>query len=211
MLEYIWVGLITGMLGPFVGIPALLVAAKWTLKKQISRAMALAIGNSLVQLVWAALAAMAIYSSAKVSTGKYAYIMTIVGALVLFIIAWILWNNKEEEKAEIPREENNKGILSAFIAGIALTIVAPQRILMYVLFYSGFNIHFAALKSNHIFEMIPIVVATAVGSMLTFIVTVFILKCVGKNIKPKQTHFFSKAVAIIMALLGVLSLTQLMN
>jgi threonine/homoserine/homoserine lactone efflux protein len=193
------VGLVIGFLMCIPVGPINVLVINTQINKSSSRALAIAFGGSLMDLVYF-LIVLSGLSFFTFSANVTLY-LKLAGIILIFILGLKDFLVKENKKSKKEVKDNAVGIFASFLLGVIIYTSNPALLLT----MTGLG---AFIKSLDWFEMtktniIITSVALSLGSFLWFVVLSRITARFQEKIKNKYLNYFNKTSGVLMMALSI--------
>ncbi len=203
IVDFVYVMLI-GFVTCFFGIPVAVLAGFEALSHSALYGLAIALGAMLVQGVYAAIAVASVgaYNHVSGAMGMaegFPWDNLIVGGIIIFI-AYKIYGAPPEE---VQTDNKRGGLYKNVLLGVSLAVVAPQRIMLYILFISGFEI---PLGIDNWMLMLLVVLGILLGTALWWAVYMLILGSLRQRLSARHIMLMQKVGALLMLAMAIFSL-----
>lgn len=192
----ITISAIVGFVMSLLAITANVMAMRLVAKKEMTQAIFFGIGNSIPQVAWGAIAGVSLYNVSHLITRPIDIGLTIFGIVIMLIIAYKLFTEKEHHFKKHPLDQPPSVFKNLFI-GFMLALSAPEKVIVYIIIFTSFGVHY----TSHTFlkTVICLTIGTAIGAALLWALLLNIFKHLSKSIEARQ---LTRAGAILLVLMS---------
>jgi threonine/homoserine/homoserine lactone efflux protein len=168
-----------------------------TLERGVGAGLAVAIGATLADTLFGALAALGLAEAASYLS-NFSYVLNIAGGLFLIYFGLrAMWVHLEKRQKKVMRMRDMVGIeLWTFV----FTMLSPLTAITFLAFFKSFGI---LLLANDIWSLIPLILGFACGSLLWWMFLIGAVVFFNKLFKPIYLIWMSWASGFVILLFGI--------
>lgn len=209
--QYLITTIVIGFAASFFGVPNIIYSLIVMMRNGTGSAYAVALGSTVVQIIWAIIAVVVIAAAGHLETtmnGSY-WDEFIVAIILLFLAYKFITadtdinTNESSANESISNETSKHQLLKCFGVGFLLSITAPQRLLGYILFMSAANVH---LLASMWWPATVSAIGILIGVCAFWILILTLFKCIRSKANDRLIKTLYMIGGIIMALFGLFSL-----
>lgn len=192
-------GICTGFFYTFISISGMILVAHYITQKSAKSGILAAFGIVTVQFIWSFIASLILLGLVHgVNFDNPIY--TLIGSVVLFIMAIKIYRSREKYHQ---KDEIYKNPFKIFAMGFLLSLAFPIRIAGYAAIFGAINISPTTLMG----ALIP-PIGAALGSLLWWLIFTLSIHSTRKMISPKTLQQFHRYAAIILILFSIIGLSR---
>jgi threonine/homoserine/homoserine lactone efflux protein len=162
-----------------------------------------ALGNTIPQMLWGCLSATALYDARHLTNGPIDTILTLIGIVVMLFISYKLFTNKDK-KIDHNKLKSSHSRIKNFFFGFMLSLSAPQRVILYIIIFTGFSVRYNA--HTFVKTFVGIGIGTFIGSVIAWVCLVIIFNKLSHEIK---VQILTRTGAILLLLMAVVAFVSL--
>ena len=200
MLDEFSVGLFAGFMAPFFGVSILLLCVRFIFKEGRNAGFIFGLGITFSQIIWACVAAALMFNSQHFPLWIERWTDFFASILLLYL-AFVFLKNKSLPENTPKAQCSSK--LKIFFLGFLLSFAFPQRLLLYLGVFGGFNISYT-LETWPI--LIPLIVGVAVAGVIWWFIFSFGMSKTLSKQAEKKMLLFSKVGAVVLLVLALFML-----
>lgn len=204
LFNYLFTGILIGLMGSFSLGPIGVLCVQRTLTKKFLGGYTSALGAAVADTIFAAIALYAI-SFIMPYLKEYRTIVFLIGGAVIIFMGIRIYFSKLTNSHIKRNRQSKMSLVKDFLSVFLLTISNPTYILIFIALFASFSVNG---DSMDLAQHVSIILGVLIGASIWWFILTFSVSLLRKKFRAIHIYYFNKIAGIIITLLGILAIIK---